>query len=289
MSLIPDPTPILSDLETIWAAIDSFYQEFSPQDWSRKHGKDWTFADIPYHLAYFNQMVLDGVRDDHQHPAPLTVEQLNSWNDQQFARRSASHAGAHALDYLHETQAALRQAAEGFAPETPVFMPLIMVGGWRTLSFALEYLLNHSWTHFTESHLRRTGRLAILPARLVHRALDFNMEGVAGVLMPGDLAGVDLVTGIRLTGSGGGEWTFTMRDGRCAVEPQAAAKADGELTTDIATYMNITYYGKSSVMTLLTGKVRIKGMSNVQQFQKLFAVTPSRMWNFVQRGKTEPA
>jgi DinB family protein/SCP-2 sterol transfer family protein len=282
-----DVSQNLADLETIWSALDSFYQNFAPQDWARRHGKDWTFADMPFHLAYFNQMVVNNIGNDSGQRAKFTLQELNAWNDAHFAERPASQAGARGLEYLHETQATLKQAATQHLPETPVFMPLIIVGGWRTLKFALEYLLAHTWLHFTESHLRYNQSLPNLPASLVHNVLDFNMEMAGGALQPSDLAGVNLATVLHLTGPGGGSWTFTMRDGKYQVEKTASTLANAEITTDIATYMKTsTYNMQSPIMALLTGKTRIKGMVSSQQFQKIFAITPSRIWNFADRGKT---
>jgi len=279
----------LDDLQTEWAAVDSFFEGFSAQDWSRKHGKDWTFADMPYHLAYFNQTVVDSIATDNHLQAKHTLQELNTWNDAHFAERPASQAGANGLEYLHATQAALKQASLRYAPDTPVFLPLIIVGGWRTLAFALDYLLTHTWLHFTESHLRFTGRLPALPGRLVRRTLDLSMGYAAGSLIPEDLAGVDLVTILRLTGDGGGAWTFTMSEGECRVEPQASPPADAEITSDIATYLKTSVYEMQyPLAALLMGKTRIKGLSKAQQFQKLFAITPSRIWNLVEEGRTEP-
>jgi len=284
-----DQSQTLVDLETIWSALDSFYQRFSPQDWARKHGKDWTFADMPFHLAYFNQMVINNIKNNRGQQAKLTLQELNDWNDAHFANRPTSQAGAKGLAYLHETQAALKQLAAEHIPETPVFLPLIIVGGWRSLTFALEYLLDHTWIHFTESHLRYTNSLPDLPADLVNRILNFNMEMAGGALRPDDLAGVNLATVLHLTGPGGGSWTFTMRDGKCQVGKTTPAHADTEITTDIATYMKTsTYNMQSPILALLMGKTRIKGMAGSQQFQKIFAVTPSRIWNFVEVGKTTP-
>ncbi len=281
-----DLSAILADLETIWTALDSFYQRFSPEDWSRRHGKEWTFADMPYHLAYFNQTVINGINDDHNEQAKLTMKELNAWNNAHFTGRPASRSGANELDYLHTTQMSLREAVAHHAPDTPVFLPLIIVGGWRTLTFALEYLLDHSWVHFTESHLRFNQQLPELPEGLVNHILNFSMETAAGALRPEDLAGINLVTILQLTGQGGGSWTFTMRDGKCHVESQAATPADTQITTDIATYMKTSLYNmEHPLIALLKGKTRIKGISKSQQFQKVFAVTPSRVWNFVADGR----
>jgi len=284
-----DQTLILADLETIWAALDAFLDSFSPQDWSRKHGKDWTFADMPYHLAYFNQTVIDGIGNDREQQAKHTLRELNAWNDAHFAQRQSGQAGAKGLEYLRSTEVALKQAAQRHAPETPVFLPLIIVGGWRTLAFALDYLLDHTWLHFTESNLRFDQRLPELPASLVNHALNFSMEAAAGALRPEDLVGVDLVTILRLTGEGGGTWTFSMRAGKCQVEARAASHADAEITSDIATYLKTSVHQMQSPLSaLLRGKTRIKGVSKAQQFQKLFAVTPGRVWSFVEQGRTAP-
>jgi DinB family protein/SCP-2 sterol transfer family protein len=287
--MLNDVSQTLADLETIWTALDSFYQRFSPQDWARKHGKDWTFADMPYHLAYFNQTVINNIKNDGGGQARLTLQELNTWNDAHFAKRPSSHAGANGLAYLHETQAALRQLATQYPPETPVFLPLIIVGGWRSLTFALEYLLDHAWIHFTESHLRYDQNLPALPSALVNRVLNFSMEMARGALRSEDLVGVDLVTILRLTGDGGGVWTFTMRDGKCQVEAKAESHADADITTDIATYLKTSVHNmQSPILALLLGKTKIKGMAGGQQFQKIFATTPSRIWNFVELGKTTP-
>ena len=287
--MVNDVSQTLADLETIWGALDTFYQRFAPQDWARQHGKEWTFADMPFHLAYFNQMVIHGILSDHGEKAPLTLQELNTWNNEHFAERPASQSGAKGLEYLRSTQMAIKQEAIRQAPETPVFLPLIIVGGWRTLKFALEYLLAHTWLHFTESHLRYNKSLPNLPASLVHSVLDFNMEMAGGALRPDDLVGVNLATVLRLTGPGGGSWTFTMRDGKCQVEKSATTHSDAEITTDIATYMKTsTYNMQSTVVALLMGKTKIKGMAGGQQFQKVFAITPSRIWNFVEVGKALP-
>jgi hypothetical protein len=287
--MLNDPSQTLADLETIWTALDSFYQRFSPQDWARKHGRDWTFADMPFHLAYFNQVVINGIKDEGGQQAKLTLQELNTWNDAHFANRPASQSSAKGLEYLRTTQVALKQEAMRHPPETPVFLPLIIVGGWRTLTFALEYLLDHTWLHFTESHLRYTQSLPELPSSLVHRILNFTMEMASGALRSEDLMGVDLVTVLHLTGDGGGSWTFTMRDGKCQVEPKAASLADTEISTDIATYLKTSIHNmQSPILALLTGKTRIKGLAKSQQFQKVFAATPSRIWNFVEHGKTIP-
>src|SRR5438105_15299668 len=47
----------LSELEQMWSAFDEVYGSLSRAQWSKKYGKDWTFADQPYHLASFDREI----------------------------------------------------------------------------------------------------------------------------------------------------------------------------------------------------------------------------------------
>lgn len=55
------------------------------------------------------------------------------------------------------------------------------------MTFVLDYLAQHTWFHFTETHLRFTRQLPDLPASLVNRMLNFGQQMLAGCLLPEDL------------------------------------------------------------------------------------------------------
>src|SRR3954468_12019262 len=66
---------MMADLEDLWRKIDQILNSLEPADWSRKHGKDWTFADVPYHLSYFDREIIasgilrgPNVPENEQHP-----------------------------------------------------------------------------------------------------------------------------------------------------------------------------------------------------------------------------
>ena len=72
----------------LWQGLDALMERIGPRDWSRRHGKDWTFAEVPFHLAYFDaEVVCDPVE---QRPTDRkimrTLRELNAWNDAHFAR-----------------------------------------------------------------------------------------------------------------------------------------------------------------------------------------------------------
>jgi hypothetical protein len=43
---------LATHLEELWAHFDTLYDGLKPTDWSRPHGKDWTYADLLYHMTY---------------------------------------------------------------------------------------------------------------------------------------------------------------------------------------------------------------------------------------------
>ena len=53
---------ILTDVRSSWQAIDDLLGSLEPKDWAQPHGPDWTMADPPFHLAYFDKEILvDGI------------------------------------------------------------------------------------------------------------------------------------------------------------------------------------------------------------------------------------
>jgi hypothetical protein len=70
---------LLADLEALWQCFDAVVSTLGPDDWSGKHGKHWTFADVPYHLASFDLEVI----------VPATKRGLNVPTREQFLRTEA--------------------------------------------------------------------------------------------------------------------------------------------------------------------------------------------------------
>src|ERR1051325_11841036 len=60
---------IKAELEHGWKLFDDAYAALSEADWSRKFGKTWTFADHPYHLAYFDAMIAKSLAEGDHPPA----------------------------------------------------------------------------------------------------------------------------------------------------------------------------------------------------------------------------
>ena len=52
------PASLLADLDDLWQNLDAIFVSLGSSDWSRQHGPHWTFADVPYHLAYFDREIV---------------------------------------------------------------------------------------------------------------------------------------------------------------------------------------------------------------------------------------
>ena len=84
---------LLADLEDLWLALDQLLDGMQGSDWQRKHGKDWVYADVPFHLSYFDRDIVAvplgrglNVPLSEQIPRRSDAE-LNAWNEEKFRQR----------------------------------------------------------------------------------------------------------------------------------------------------------------------------------------------------------
>lgn len=130
--------------EEMWDHWDILFNSLDEKGWAQKHGKDWTFADVPYHLAYCErELVADAILQGPDVPQDRQVElgtmrELNAWNDGKFAKRSPKQPVAESLAQLEAT----RTAWPGRRHRTPALKPYHIsteLNPWRR---PLEDLLN---------------------------------------------------------------------------------------------------------------------------------------------------
>ncbi len=86
---------LIAQLENLWGCFDGLFDSLSAEDWQRKHGADWTLADVPYHLAYFDHEMIayplaagPGLPESDRMKID-SVAALQRWNASQFTCRSA--------------------------------------------------------------------------------------------------------------------------------------------------------------------------------------------------------
>src|SRR5205085_11363168 len=81
-----------AEMEASWKLFDTTWAGFTPADWKRKFGRTWTYADQPYHLAYFDAMIAKYVKYGPDVPPNdmlhmRSMGELNSWNAREFEKR----------------------------------------------------------------------------------------------------------------------------------------------------------------------------------------------------------
>lgn len=278
-----------SDLDALWEAQDEFWGQFSDADWRRRHGRDWTYADVLYHLTYFNQVVIDAIqrKPDAPLPKPLaTLRALDEWNEQQFSRHSTYQDMEQAKRDFKASQIALREASHNF--NRPIFLPLLRVGGWRTLDFALEYTFYHNWSHFTEAHLRRYNWLPGLPNRMVHIGLDFLMDVIAGSASLDRAGQTPLRWALHLTDIAGGTWTFEISSKVCTLYDGQRGHPHITTTMSINTFLKTNIFGMGSpALAALAGRIHIQGNQHTGKLRRLFKESPDLVWPLMERGRAE--
>ncbi len=95
---------LMTHIEELWGHLETLFDDLTANDgWGGKHGADWTFADVPYHLAYCNQdIVIRGLENgtelaQEKQELLASTETLNAWNARKFAARPAGQTAAQSV------------------------------------------------------------------------------------------------------------------------------------------------------------------------------------------------
>ncbi len=80
-----------------------------------------------------------------------------------------------------------------------------------------------------------------------------------GRFKPEKAAGVSAVVQYEITGEGGGTWSATIKDGKCAVASGAAANPNLTLTMSGQDWLDMLAGKLSGQMAFMSGKLKLKG------------------------------
>jgi len=293
--LMHNDTLLIAHTEELWAAINLFFAHFASSDWGRPHGKDWNFGDVPYHLKYFHILAADAIKHGREAAQDELVEvrtlsELTAFNKSRFAERPHNQTGAQSFNLFKRSQEILRDAikasGDGTTPnlDRQVWFPLMRARGWHSMRFVLEYMYWHNWLHFSEAQLRLTNELPPIDADMMHRAVHFHMHEIAGAVDQRH-APQRLVWLHRLTGDGGGAWTYVIDKGWAKVadgEP-ADGRCDVLVEHGIDTYLKTMAFGMlSPLRAALTGQTHLKGARTVAKLARIFSPPEDQQWQPMQ-------
>lgn len=272
-----EATALLEELESVWSCFDELFASFGPSDWRRKLGPDWTYADLPYHLSYFDQEIV-ATPIARGRDVPLaeqrvqrTRRELDAWNAERFAARPADETVEQSLARMRRSRENLRRAAARLDDlDAPGFTPLLGTG-WVPARMLLGAGVAHSWAHYTEARLRLGRRGPLTSEAATHRTLAFFMELMPMFASKAEIAKGPFAATMVFTGPGGGAWTMRVADGALTASEGAAPDADVVLTQSAETFEKTHSNISSPMWLMLTGQLKVKGFGKMGRFGKLMA------------------
>jgi hypothetical protein len=271
------------ELEELWQRWDEQLALVPASRWTRRFGPDWTYADVPWHLAYFDRvMVADAIEKGRDLPPEerfdlRTTRDLNEWNQAEFRKRPSGTTPEQAIAELRRQRERIRKLLAAMTDDDlqkPAYNHFFGAG-WSTVESALRGARLHAWSELFEFARRLTGRPAPVDPAIVHAGIASYMA-----LMPlfaDPVAAKNLgefVIAWEISGPGGGTWTISVRDGQVSSREAAPARAHFRLRMDADTYLLMFKKLANPMLLMLTGKLRARPLSKLPTFGRLFADPP---------------
>ena len=276
------PMAFLADMEELWRCLDELFASLVPGDWFCRHGQHWTFADVPYHLGYFDRTVIVypiecglGIPTAEQWAARSNSE-LNAWNERMFARRPPDQTLRQSQAQMQASREALRRIL-GQMPDCDldrsVWFPLL-VGGWVPVRAVLASCRQHTWGQVMELRLRHPlstqSTLPVPRATTMHAALGDLMSFFPLRLNRVQAEQIRFILSMNFSGPGGGSWTVRVADGACAVSEEHATQADLVLTQSPETFMKTCLELHDPMLAIRSGEITVQGTDSLSIFSALF-------------------
>jgi hypothetical protein len=281
---------MLASLEEIWSALDSLFEKLSPADWQHPHGPDWIFTDLPYHLSYIDRLcVARPIEFGEYLPVAAqiqlsTINELNAWNQDNFAARPIGQEVERSLEEMHESREYVRQVTAQLTDADlakPAWFPMLNMRGFRPAQVALGFCMGHTWQHLEEARVRHGHAGTMVRPELTHVMLDgnipipgiplyLNVPGTALFLDASRAKEQDFSFALKITGPGGGLWAFRASDEGWQIGEVETAGTDLVLSQDLDTYIKTRYF-ISDVATLVeAGEIEVNDDQALSIYRQLF-------------------
>ena len=279
-----------ASLEELWSALDSLFDEMSPADWGRPHGADWIFADLPYHLSYVDRLVVarpvelgEGLPVAEQ-VLLRTLNELNAWNQGQFAARPEGQKVERSLEQMRASRDYVRQVTAKLTDADlaqPAWFPLLNMRGFRPAQVALAFCAGHTWQHLQEARVRHGHAGTMVGPQVTHAMLDgpipgiplyLNVAGTTLFLDAGRAKEQDFSFALNITGQGGGIWAFHASDDGWQVGEVESADTDLVLSQDLDTYIKMRYFIGDVATLIKAGQIEVNDEKALSVYSQLFVM-----------------
>lgn len=269
----------VAELEAVWLAFEELYGSLSPEGWGRRYGKHWTFADQPFHLAYFDRvMVAEPLEAGEDLPAGgrwslRCTNDIDQWNAREFAKRPAGLTPEGSLAELRQVHgrvvAALGRFDDGDLDRARVFSHFFDLG-FIPLRELVETAGLHNWGELSELRWRLGRTVPEPPPAVTHRSLGYYLLTMRALCRP-ERASRPFTVQFEFSGPGGGRWTMRVADGACTLAEEATERPDLSFRMSADTFnLAMIRRAVNPAVAMLTGRVRVRGLSKMPRFLRLF-------------------
>jgi hypothetical protein len=247
--------------------------------WNNKHGQEWTFADVPYHLAYCNRdlvfrpMKFGRDLSVEERVIISTIDDLNEWNELEFAERPTGQTAEESLSELRASWDEIRDIVAKWVDtdlERPWWMPF-MGGMWLTVRDGLLWTLSHDWSEFVQLRVHM-GRSEPVPSpQITTHFLGMVIVGQFPLMLDVEAAqGREFCAVMAFTDPGVSSFVIEVADGQASVRPGEVEEADLVITQSAESFEKT----RSGIQTLSEaiqeGAVWVNDMASLATFGELF-------------------
>ena len=267
---------LTSLLENLWANFDELFDSLDENGWQTPHGAEWIFADVPYHVAYFDRHIARSLEQGPDLPEDeqlslSSLNDMNRWNAAEFARRPGNQTPIQSVAKMRAARAEIRHSLAGMTdPDLtrPAWMFLLALRGWRTVSDVLQVCLMHTWNEFVQFRLHMGRETPKSDPALEHYCLaaflsylqsfiDAQLAAETGMKVVYDFPGV-------------GVWTVRIGEGQGKVTEGRAPDAEIVFTQSPTTKMK-TFNGlHDPAAAMKTGEIQVEGFEHLPTFAALY-------------------
>ena len=269
----------VAELEAVWLAFEELYGSLSPEGWDRRYGRHWTFADQPFHLAYFDRiMVAEPLEAGKELPAGerwslRCMGDIDQWNAGEFAKRPAGRTPEESLAEMRQVHGRIVAALGGFddgdLDRARVFSHFFDLG-FIPLRELLETAGFHNWDELSELKWRLGRTAPEPPPAITHRSMSYYLLTMRALCRP-ERASHPFTVQFEFPGPGGGCWTIRVADGACTLTEEAAERPDLTFRMSPDTFnLAMIRRAVNPAVAMLTGRVRVRGLSKLPMFLRLF-------------------
>jgi putative sterol carrier protein len=263
--------------EETWTAWDIIFDGLDERGWFRRHGKDWVFADVPYHLAYIerdvvaNNIILGSSLPESSRLELRTTADLNKWNEKKFSERPFGQRATESLVQSRKARDAIRHAMAGLSDadlQRPAWSITPPTRGWRTVRFLLTWDIMHNWTELITMRTYTHINFPVLSPELNHTAMSMMMRMMPSFVNRNQAKDHELSVLMQFTDPGVGTWNLDI-DGKVLTCEEFDKKANLVMKLRSDTFVRMSGGLINPMLAMLNGSIQVQGLRYMPVFGRL--------------------